>query len=148
MRLAPFLLLSVACYGAESRFGTWELKASRSTFVGETQPKILTVRIEPHAKGEVFTVDRADANGQSTSSSTLLYFDGASREFQDAGCSGTQSSRRVDRFTIEILRQCGGGGWVKLVGRLAPHGVELILEITEQRAGNQRLEQRLVLEKK
>jgi hypothetical protein len=148
MKIVPLLVLSVACFGAESRFGTWELKAARSTFAGETHPKILTVRIEPHAKGEVFTMERADANGQSTSSSTLLYFDGASREFQDAGCSGTQSSRRVDNLTIEILRQCSGGGWVKVVGRLAPHGVELILEITEQRAGNQRLEQRLVLEKK
>jgi hypothetical protein len=140
--------LSVTCCRAQSRFGTWELKPARSTFAGATQPKTLRVRIEPHAKGEVFTVDRAEANGQATSSSTLLYFDGAARNFQDAGCSGTQSSRRVDRLTIEILRQCGGGGWVKLVGRLAPQGAELILEITEQPTGNQRLERRLVLEKK
>jgi hypothetical protein len=148
MRIAPLLLLSVGCFGAESRFGTWELKAARSTFAGETHPKVLTVRIEPHAKGEVFTMDRAEANGQATSSSTLLYFDGAARDFQDAGCSGTQLSRRVDSLTIEILRQCRGGGWVKVVGRLAPHGAELILEITEQRAGNRRLEQRLVFEKR
>jgi len=148
MRIARLLLLSVGCCAAESQFGTWELRAARSTFAGDAQPKILTVRIEPHAKGEVFTMDRAEANGKANSSSTLLYFDGVARNFQDAGCSGTQSSRRVDGLTIEILRQCSGGRWVKVVGRLAPRGVELILQITEQRAGNQRLEQRLVLEKK
>ena len=71
---------------------------------GRTQPKSLTLRIEPHAKGEVFTLDRTEANGRTTSSSILLYFDGTARAFQDAGCSGTQSSRRLDSRTVEILR--------------------------------------------
>lgn len=148
MRMVPLLLVGVTSCWADALFGTWELNPVRSTFAGEARPKSLTVRIEPHAKGEVFTVDRAEASGKTTSSSILLYFDGAARDFQDAGCTGTQSSRRVDSLTIEILRQCSGGEWIKFVRHLAPQGKELVLEITEQRPGGQRIERRLVLEKK
>jgi hypothetical protein len=38
-------------------------------------PKSITIRIEPHAKREVFTLDRIDADGRATTSSTILYFD-------------------------------------------------------------------------
>jgi hypothetical protein len=101
----------------------------------------LTVRMEPHPKGEVFTVDRVEADGRTTSSSTILYFDGKPRDFQDPGCSGTQESRRVNSRTVEILRRCTNGAWIRFVRK------ELVLEITGQRADGQRLEQRLVLEK-
>jgi hypothetical protein len=103
--------------------------------------KDLSVRFEPHAKGEVFTVDTTDGSGRTTTSSTMLYFDGKPRDFQDGGCSGSQSSRRVDSRTVEILRQCANGEWTRFVRK------ELILEMTGQRADGRRFEQRLVLEK-
>jgi hypothetical protein len=69
----------------------------------------LTIRIEPHTRGEVCTLDRIEADGRAISSSTILYLDGREREFRDGECSGTQSSRRIDSRTIEILRKCGAG---------------------------------------
>ena len=85
--------------------------------------------------------------GNRTTSSTILYLDGQPREFQDLGCSGTQSSRRVDSQTVEVLRKCASGEWVRLVRRLSAHPNELVLEVTEQQAGGRRFESRLVLEK-
>jgi len=95
----------------------------------------------------VFTLDRIDQDGRATSSSTILYFDGTPRDFQDFGCSGTQSSRRVDSQTVEILRHCANGGWTRFVRRLAAQPKELVLEITEHYADGRRSERRLVLVK-
>jgi hypothetical protein len=148
MRIGLLLLAGVISCGAESTFGTWVLDPSRSTFAGDSRPKVLSVRIEPHAKGEVFTVDRTEANGQVTNSSILLYFDGAARAFEDDGCVGTQSSRRLDQVTIEILRQCRGGNSIKVVRQLQRQGAEMVLEITEQRAEGRGFQRRLVLEKR
>ena len=146
MRTVLLLIpLGAACWtGAAS--GTWKLNPARSTFSGQTQPKTLVLRVEPHPKGEVVTVDRTGDNGQSTSSSTILYLDGAARDFQGTDCSGSQTSQRLDSQTVEILRQCGGGDWEKLVQRLTRQGKELVVEIKRQRSGR-RVEQRLVLEK-
>jgi hypothetical protein len=142
------LLMSIATgYCAESTFGSWSMDPARSTFTGDTRLKSLTVRIEPHAKGEVFTLDRIEADGRATSSSTILYFDGAPREFQDFGCNGTQSSRRLDSKTVEILRKCASGERIRFGLRPAIPSKELILDITEQRPGGGRSERRLVLEK-
>jgi len=105
------------------------------------------VRFEPHAKGEVFTLDRIDGDGRATTSSTILYFDGKPRDFQDLGCSGTQSSRRVDGRTVEILRQCTSGERVRFVRRSGAQPKDLILDITEHHPDGRRLERRLVLEK-
>jgi hypothetical protein len=110
-------------------------------------PKSLTVRFEPHAKGEVFTLDRIGGDGRATTSSTILYLDGKPRDFQDVGCSGTESSRRVDSQTVEILRNGNTGEWIRFVRRLAAQSTELILEITEQQPDGRRFERRLVLEK-
>jgi hypothetical protein len=110
-------------------------------------PKSLTVRFEPHAKGEVFTLDRIGGDGRATTSSTILYLDGKPRDFQDVGCSGTQSSRRVDSQTVEILHNGNTGEWIRFVRRLAAQSTELILEITEQQPDGRRFERRLVLEK-
>jgi hypothetical protein len=107
----------------------------------------LTVRIGPHAKGEVFTLDKIEMDGRATTSSTILYYDGKPRDFQDTKCSGTQSSRRVNKETVEIIRHCNGGAWIRFVRRLAAHPKELILEITEQQPDGRRFEGRLVLEK-
>jgi len=145
------MLMCTACgpvpsYG-DPVFGTWKLDRGRSTFAGHTQPKSLMVRIEPHAKGEVVTVDRTEVNGRATSSSMLLYFDGAARNFQDAGCSGTQSSLRVDSRTVEILRTCPSGEWTRFVRRLSAQPKELVLEITQQQLDGRRFDRGLVLVK-
>ncbi len=148
MRIVPLIMLAGAtCWAADAAFGTWTLNAARSTFAGDTQPKSFTVRIEPHAKGEVFTLDRTEANGRATTSSILLYFDGTARAFRDAGCSGTQSSRRLDGRTVEIFRDCASGQWTRFIRRSGAQPNELILEIAEHHPDGRRFERRLVLEK-
>jgi hypothetical protein len=137
--------LGAACC-AGAAYGTWALNAARSTFAGDTQPKSFTIRIEPHTKGEVCTVDRIEADGRAISSSSVLYLDGRNREFRDGECSGTQSSRRIDGQSIEILRNCGARAWTRFVRRTAPKN-ELVLEISEQRADGRRFDRRLVFEK-
>ena len=147
-RTNNFDLIAIVAVGrANSAFGTWKMDADRSTFAGSTQPKSLTVRIEPHAKGEVFTLDRIEADGRASTSSTILYFDGTLRTFQDFGCSGTQSSRRVDNQAMEILRRCENGASIKIVRRSAGPQQEIVLDITEQHIDGRRFERHLVLEK-
>jgi hypothetical protein len=140
------LLLTVTGW-ADDAFGTWTMNPARSTVAPDPHPKSITIRIEPHAKGEVFTLDRIEADGRATTSSTILYLDGQPREFQDLGCSGTQSSHRVDSRTVEILRTCASGGWIRFVRRMSAQPNELVLEVTEQQAGGHRIERRLVLKK-
>ena len=82
------------------------MNAARSTFAGAAPFKSLTVQIERHPKGEVFTLDRIETGGRTTNYSTILYLDGEPRRFDDFGCSGIQSSRRADKQTIEIVRMC------------------------------------------
>ena len=147
MRAILLTLLLGAPIWAESPIGAWTMDASRSTFTGDTQPKSFTVRIEAHVKGEVFTLDRIEADGRATSSSTILYFDNAPRDFKDFGCSGTQSSRRMEKQAVEILRNCEKGAWIRLIRRSAVHQQEIILDITEQHTDGRRFERRLVLEK-
>src|SRR5262252_4710578 len=113
----------------------------------ETLNPSFTVRIEPHAKGEVFTLDRIEADGRTTTSSSILYLDDKERDYREPGCSGTQSSRRVDSQTVEILRKCASGEWTRFVRRSPVQAKELILDITEQRLDGRRFERRLVLEK-
>ncbi len=122
--------------------------AARSTFSGGTQPKNLTLRIEPHLKGEVFTLDTLEPDGRTISTSTILYLDGTPRDFQDFECSGIQSSRHVNSQTVEILRMCSSGEWMRYVRRSVPQAKELVLEITEQRLNGRRVERRLVLTKR
>src|SRR5260370_10950914 len=145
MRIVALLMLIGAAGQAESAFGTWKLNAARSTLSGGAQPKGFTVRIEPHPKGEVFTLDKVESDGRTTSSSTILYFDGAPRDFQDFGCSGTQSSRRVDSQAVEILRNCASGEWNRFILRIPTKPNQLILEITDQHPDGRRVERRLVL---
>ena len=90
----------------------------------------MTFRFEPHAKGEVFTVDRIDGEGRATTSSMILYLDNKPRHFQDPTCSGTQSSRRLDNATVEILLECTSGEWTRIVRRLSAN--RLVLETTQQ----------------
>ena len=96
MRIAVLLILIGAACWAGDAFGVWKVKS-------------LTVRFEPHAKGEVFTLNKIDGDGRTTTSSTILYLDGKPRDFDDTKCSGTQSSRRLDGRTVEILHKCSNG---------------------------------------
>lgn len=147
MRTVALVLLLAAFGRADEAFGTWIMNPVRSTFARDPRPKRLTIRIESHAKGEVFTLDGIEADGRATTSSTLLYLDGKPRDFQDAGCSGTQSSRRVDSQTVEVLRTCANGGWIRLVLGSSVQTDELVLEVTEQPSGGRPVERHLVLEK-
>ena len=139
----------VAICRAGGPFGAWKMNPARSTPTAGARLKSLTVRFEEHAKGEVFTIEQTDVEGRTITTSTILYLDGKPRDFEDLACSGTQSSRRVDPQTVEILRRCASGEWTRFVRRLpSAQPKELILDITEQQSDGRRSEQRLVLEKR
>ena len=142
-------LLSATCcgQGLEANTGTWKMNAARSTFTGGTPFKSLTVRIERHPKGEVFTLYRIETDGRATNYSTILYLDGEPRRFEDFGCSGLQSSRRADERTVEIVRMCASGVWMRLLWRASAKANELVLEITEAAADGRRFDRRLTLER-
>jgi hypothetical protein len=137
------MLLSATSWAGEA-FGVWKLNPTGSTLAGNE--KSMTLRIEKHGRGEVFTLDTVAADGWASTFSTILYFDGKTRDFQNSACTGTQSSRRVDDRTVEILRECANGGR-QLIRRSAVQPGVLILEITEQQSGGRRSRRRLVLEK-
>jgi hypothetical protein len=146
--MIPMLLLIGAtcctiCQAGDA-FGVWKVNPTRST---EPYAKSLMVRFEPHANGEVFTLDTIEKDGRMTTSSTILYFDGKPHDFQDLECSGAQSSRRVDGLTVEIARACSSGARTRFVRRLAARPKELILEVSEQYPDGRRFERRLILEK-
>jgi len=82
--------------GAEYPFGIWNVNPGRSI---QPYPDKFVVRFQPHAKGEVFTVDRVGVDGRATSASSILYLDGKPHGFQDFACTGTQSSERVNSRT-------------------------------------------------
>ena len=141
----PLMLLgTLAASGAAGIFGVWRVNLIRST---APFPDLVEVRFEPHGRGEVFTVERVQADGRATTSSTILYFDTLPRDFQDSDCSGTQSSRRLDDTTAEILRACADGRTMRIVRRFGEKPRELVLKITEQRSAGWRAERRLLLEK-
>jgi hypothetical protein len=145
------MLLGSACWAAPSSsqnaFGIWKMNPIRSTLTGDARSRNITVRFEPHAKGEIFTMDRTAADGRITTSSTVLYLDGKARDFEDLGCSGTQSSRRVDSQSVEIVRKCASGDWTRFLRRPGAQPTEMILEITEQHSSGRRFERRWLLEK-
>jgi hypothetical protein len=146
--MRTFLLIAiVAICLANATFGTWKMNVARSTFTGSAQPKSLTVRIEPHAKGEVFTLDRLESDGRATSFSSILYLDGAPRGLQDFDCAGVQWSRRLDSRTVEIRRQCAGSDGTWLVRQSMEPSKELLIDVTEKRRGGPSIEWRVVLEK-
>jgi len=146
MRTALLLMTIAAMCWAGAAYGSWKLNFARSTFAGGAQPRSFTIRIEPHPKGEVFTLDRVEADGRAISASTILYLDGSERDFRDNECSGTQSSRRIDSQTTEILRHCGAGAWIRFVRRTVSRD-RLILEISEQSADGRRFDRRLIFER-
>jgi hypothetical protein len=147
MRTLLLLITIGVAYAADAALGIWKMDPTHSSFMGDTKPKSLLVRIEPHVKGEVLTLDRIEADGRSTSSSTILYFDGAPHDFQDFGCSGTQSSRRLDGGDVEILRNCEGGASVRLIRRFLMSREEMIFDVTDQHTDGRRFSRHLVFNK-
>lgn len=147
--MRAILLLALAGgagWGGGDAVRVWKLSPGRSTFAADRQPRNLTLRIERHSRGEVFTVDRTEQDGRSTTDSTVLFLDGAPRDYQDPECRGTQSSQRVDNRTVEILRTCQAGGWIRLTLRMAT-GSELVLEVSGRRPDGRQVQMRLVLER-
>jgi len=61
-------------------------------------------------------------------------------------CTGTQSSQRVDNRTVEILRTCEAGGWMRVIRRVTADS-ELVLQVGGRRFDGRQVEMRLVLEK-
>jgi hypothetical protein len=133
-------LLSTTFFGQglEGTSVTWKMIAARSTFAGGS---------EPHPRGEVFTLDRIETDGRTITSRTILYLDGEPRRFEDFGCSGIQSSRRTDERTVEIMRMCASGDWMRCLRRASVKVNELVLEITEHSADGRRFDRRLTLER-
>ena len=78
--------------------------------------------------------------------STILYFDGKARDFEDSTCFG-HAMVAPGRPTAEIVRECAGGRCVRLIRRAESSGV-LVLEITEENSEGRRSERRLVLERR
>jgi hypothetical protein len=144
MRTALLLML-LDVSGWASMLGTWKMDSARSSFTGATPPKSLTVRIEPHARGEVFTLDRIERDGRAISSSSIF---GTPRDLQDFGCSGTQSSRWLNGQTMEIRRVCASIDWTWLLRQSAQNSKELTVEIRGKNRRGPNFEWRLVLKKR
>jgi len=142
MRITLVLILAVPGW-SDSVFGRWRVRANGSP---DGYSGIVLIRIEPHPKGEVFTVDRVDRDGRVTTDSTILYLDGRSRHYQGAVCSGTQSSRLLDNQTVEIMRNCDTGAWTKFLRRSSVPA-QMAFEITGRHADGRKFECRLVLQK-
>lgn len=146
MRVILLLLAAgSACWGGDA-LGLWKINVSRSTFAAERPPRNFEVRIERKAKGEVFTVERTEQDGRSSSNSTILYLDRKPRGYEDLDCKGTQSSQRVDDRTVEILRTCDDGRWTRVIRRVNTD-TELVLEIRGRRSDGRQIQMGLVLEK-
>jgi len=146
VRTILLILLLGAPDWAEDAFGSWKVDPARSKLVGDPDSRIVMVRIERHTKGEVFTWEQIREKGEKLTTSTILYLDGKEREFQGDSCFGTQSSRRVDRRTVEIVYRCRDR-WTRWIRRLPSEPSELILDITEHLSDGRSFERRLVLEK-
>jgi len=146
MRIVLLLVLAGGAGWGDDALGIWKMNLGRSAFAEERAPRNFTLRIERHAQGEVFTVERTEPDGRSSSDSTILFFDGKPREYQDLDCWGTQSSQRVDKRTVEILRTCEAGAWMRVIRRVNTDR-ELVLEVNGRRPDGRQVQMLLVLQK-
>jgi hypothetical protein len=146
----PFLifLVTLLCAPgwAEDVVGTWKMNPTRSHF-GESDAGLITVRIEPHAKGEVFTYKRIRQDGRTETFSVILYLDGKERDSQYDGLPATQLSRRVDTRTVEIVWTCSNGRRVHVVRRMPPNTHDLLLDWNENQPNAKGVDRHLVLER-
>jgi hypothetical protein len=144
--LVPLMMLLSGSCSAQEAFGTWNMNPARSTLIW-SNPRSITVRIEPHAKGEVFTYERISNIGQAETFSVILYLDGQERDWQGSDCSGTLLSRRLDSRTVEIVWNCDNGGHTRFIRRMDSNAHDLMLDQTTSRPNRRGLERHLVLEK-
>jgi hypothetical protein len=143
--LCSNMLVLCPDWGADA-VGVWKWSPGRSTFAVDRQPRNLILRIERHSSGEVLTVDRTEQDGRSFTDSTVLFLDGKPRDYQAPDCSGTQSSQRVDSRTVEILRTCEAGAWIRFMRRVIADN-ELVLQVSRRGTDGHQVETRLVLQK-
>lgn len=143
--LLGLALVAGNCLG--QTYGTWKMDVFHSTLTGETQPKSVTLRIGKHPKGEVVTLDRVEVDGRTTSSSAILYLDGTPRDFEGVGCSGVQSSRRIDSQTVEVLHTCRSGGWSRTTRRSLAQANVLVLDIVVHQADGHQFQKQMVLKR-
>ena len=73
MRAAVLILVGATSWASDA-FGVWKLNSALSTRAGNE--KSMTLRIEPHNRGEVLTLEILGADGRASTSSNILYFDG------------------------------------------------------------------------
>jgi hypothetical protein len=139
-----FMLLAAGAASGQEATGTWTMSPSRSRFGGEPAPRVYTVRFDSHAKGEVFTLTVVPRTGPATTWSIILFLDGKEREV--GSCPGTQSSRRLDQRTIEIVYACPDSR-TRFVRRVPPRSNVLILDITEKRSDGRQFDRHLILER-
>jgi hypothetical protein len=142
----PLILLFSGSCSAQDAFGTWRMNPARSR-LSWSNPRSITVRIAPHAKGEVFTYERISRIGLTETFSVILYLDGRAREWQGSDCSGTLLSRRLNSRTVEILWNCNDGGHIQFIRKIDPNARDLILDQTSSHPNRRGLERHLVLEK-
>ena len=142
--IVALLILAGGPGSTQDAYGTWKMNPSRSRLTPPDAGAI-TVRIEPHTKGEVFTYERTQKNGQATTFSVVLYFDGRERSSQ-SGCTGTLLSRRLEGHIAEIVWRCENGNLIRFLRRRT-NADDLILDETERRPNRPALERHLVLER-
>ena len=63
MRTAVLILVGVSSWASDA-FGVWKLNSALSTRAGNE--KSVTLRIEPHNRGEVLTLDILAADGRAS----------------------------------------------------------------------------------
>lgn len=148
MRLRFTLILLTDCCAAQQQFGSWTLNIARSSFGGDSRPKAVALRIEPHPRGEVVTFETTEMDGRAVTNSTLLYLDGNYRRSDEAECQGSESSARLKNGELEIVRNCTSGPSSRLVRRVAPGGKEIVFEILVQRPQGSSFQQMLVFERR
>ena len=139
MRIVLLLVLAGGAGWGDDALGIWKMNLGRSAFAEERAPRNFTLRIERHAQGEVFTVERTEPDGRSSSDSTILFLDRKPRDYQDLGCRGTQSSQRVDNRTVEILRTCEAGAWIRVVRRVTTDR-DLVVQFSGRRSDGRPIE--------
>jgi hypothetical protein len=144
--MVALMMLAGGSCSARDETGTWKMNEARSQ-LDWTHPRSITVRIEPHAKGEVFTYERVSGNGQAVTFSVILYLDGRPREWQGSNCSGTLLSRRLNGRTVEIIGDCNNGPHFRFVRTLDPNGHDLFLDQKETQPSHRGLERHLILER-
>src|SRR5580658_36985 len=145
MQAAALIFLFSASAGAGAPLGIWIMNAARSTLAAHPRPKRLTIRIESRAKGEVFSLDRIEPGGRTTTPAPPSIWTASHAVPKTAGVRKPNRRRRVDSQTVETLRTCGPG-WIRFV-RLSSQPNELVLELTEHQTGGFRFERHLVLER-